>query len=192
MFSLMVGYDVIFAVAPINAVSITPPGGSAQTISAVSFVKDTTGGSPTEGAYVYSVSSLTLADGDAVVVVYNDGTNTLTKTESYDATPPNVVSSSNWSTVNLVGVTLENSVDYAIVAEPGTNPQTFKAIKGTYSSSTFTPGNGTGDVAGISQANVDLIFGASGNGVTVQGEYYPPQHPTQSDISVHVQSDGWL
>ena len=80
--------------------------------------------------------------------------------------------------------------DSAIVAEPGTNPQTYKAIQGTYTSPTFTPGDGSADVPGISQANVDKIFGAS-TGVTVSGEYYPPQHPTLNDISVHVQSDGY-
>ena len=59
---------------------------------------------------------------------------------------------------------------------------------------TFTAA-GAGDVSNISKSDVDTIFGASGTGVTVLGEYYPtvtsPQHPTQNDISVHVQSDGY-
>ena len=154
------GYDVIFAVAPISNVEITV-GGSAETILANRFVKDMTAGSPTEGAYVYSVSGLTppLSDGDAVAVVYNDGASDITKSESYDSTPPNVVSSSNWSALSLVdGVILVDGNTYAIVAEPGTNPQTYKAIQGTYagdfSTGTFTAA-GAGDVSNISQANVD-------------------------------------
>ena len=48
------GYDVIFAVAPINAVSITVGIGSAQSIAASNlFVEDTTVISPTYQAYVY-------------------------------------------------------------------------------------------------------------------------------------------
>ena len=184
------GYDVIFAVAPINAVSITVGTGSAQSIAANLFVEDTDSNSPTYQAYVYSASA-TLSDGEAVAVVYNDGTSDITKSESYDATPPNVVSSSDWGALSL-GVSLDNSADYAIVPETGGT--TFKAIKGTYDLGTFTAA-GAGDVSNISKSDVDTIFGASGTGVTVLGEYYPtvtsPQHPTQNDISVHVQSDGY-
>ena len=56
--------------------------------------------SATYQAYVYSASA-TLSDGEAVAVVYNDGTSDITKSESYDATPPNVVSSSDWGALSL-------------------------------------------------------------------------------------------
>ena len=106
-------------------------------------------------------------DASAVQAIYDAGAVELGKYEP-EPEPDNVITAYD-TTSGLVA-----NETYAIIQDGST----FTAVKGSWASATFSPGDGTGDVTGLDSSAVQAIYDA---GAVELGNYEPPVEGTVID-----------